>query len=97
VRTKASERTCVFTSLAHVCTALACRRSCVEQAKAGLPCEVSVVRLVSLSCSAKAWHPVIPLPSMKLCCAKIAVVWLLDRPVKPGDDSNGIQALETEH
>jgi hypothetical protein len=23
--------------------------------------------------------------------------WLLDRPVKPGDDGNGMQALETEH
>jgi hypothetical protein len=28
---------------------------------------------------------------------KIAVWWLLDRPVKPGDDNNGIQALETAH
>jgi hypothetical protein len=38
-----------------------------------------------------------PCASVKLCCAQIAVPWLLDRPVKPGDDGNGIQALEIEH
>jgi hypothetical protein len=31
---------------------------------------------------------------MKPCCAHIDVPWLLDRPVKPGDDSDGIQASE---
>jgi hypothetical protein len=31
------------------------------------------------------------------CCADIEGPWLLDRPVKPGDDSNGIQALEAVH
>jgi hypothetical protein len=55
------------------------------------------VHLVALSCPAKAGHPVVPVPSVKLCCAQIAVAWLLDRPVEPGDDGNGIQALETEH
>jgi hypothetical protein len=34
---------------------------------------------------------------VKSCYAHIDVPWLLDRPVEPGDDSNGIQALETVH
>jgi hypothetical protein len=54
------------------------------------------VHLVSLSCPAKAGHPEIPVPSVKLCCAQIAGPWLLDRPVKPADDGNGIKALETD-
>src|SRR5262249_55839810 len=41
--------------------------------------------------------PVIPVPAVKLCCAEIAVLRLLDRPVEPGDDGNWIQALETGH
>src|SRR5262249_38116042 len=49
------------------------------------------VHPVSLSCPAKAGHPVIPVPSVKLCCAQVAVPWLLDRPVEPGDDSRGFE------
>src|SRR5579871_2533028 len=48
-----------------------------------------------LRCHAReSGHPVAPNYRWDSCCAHIDVPWLLDRPVKPGDDSNGIQAVE---
>jgi tripartite-type tricarboxylate transporter receptor subunit TctC len=50
--------------------------------------------LVSLSCPAKAGHPVTPVPSVELVlCPDHGPRRLLDRPVKRGDDDDGIEAL----
>ena len=42
--------------------------------------------LNKLSCPAKAGHPVTTAHAMDMITAFIKVMWLLDRPVKPGDD-----------
>jgi hypothetical protein len=42
-------------------------------------------------------HPVTPNDFLGLMRGHPAASWLLDRPVKPGDDNIGMQALKTAY